>query len=221
MLINGIIPVHVDSANWQDYRGSDIGMVVCYNTDPVSSIPIREVPEEIPSDIIPEPNYETGTFGFYGCRFTKMRNIFVKKKIGYLFFMTKYAGTKVEFADDNMVTGFYRIKQIVDAKKLHIRYLNEYSCLSEDFCYALHADQNWFVTIEDAFKITDEVLKSWNYQSRITRQTKIMLDEEKCGELLEYLKSKKNIVDIYIDETVRLSPGTDYDEDEDEDEEDE
>ncbi len=52
----------LESASWQDYRASNIGMVVFYASDPISEIPIREIPEELPSEIAPEPNYETGTY---------------------------------------------------------------------------------------------------------------------------------------------------------------
>lgn len=221
MFLLGIISKQVDSIRWQDYRGQNTGMVVYYNTEPVSKLPIREVAEELPSDVIPEPNYETATFGFYGCKHSKIRSSFTKKKIRFLFFMTRYSGMKAEYAEDLMVTGFYKIKQIADVQKLHIRYLNEYSCINEDTCSALRADMVHFVSVEDAFKITPEALESWACKSRVTRQTKIILDEEKTDELIKYLKAKKNIVDVYSEETERLQPGIeDEDEGEDEDFED-
>jgi len=216
MLNKGIVPVSVDSIRWQDYRGAESGMIVYYTTDPVSEFPIREIPEELPSDISPEPNYETGTFGFYGCKHSKIRSAFNKKKLRYLFFMTKYAGTKVDFMEELMVTGFFRIKQTADVKRLHIRYLEEYSCIDEDNCIALRAEKVHFVAAEDGFIITDEVLKSWGVTSRVTKQTKIILDEEKTAALLTHLESKKNIVEAYSEETERLLPAfeEDYDEEE-------
>jgi len=216
MLVTGVVPTSVHSVKWQDYRGSETGMIVFYNTDPVSEIPLRELPEELPSEIVLDPNYETGTYGLYGCKHTKTRSSFSKKKIRYLFFMTRYAGTNIDFMDELVITGFYRIKQTADVQKLHIRYLNEYSCINEDSCLALRADKVHFVAVTDAFMITPEVLESWGSKSRVTRQTKIMLDEEKTAELLAYLESKRNIIDLYSSETERLQPAIDEDEDEEE-----
>ena len=217
MNVSGLVPTSIDGIRWQDFRSSEIGMIVYYNTDPVSEIPIRELPEELPTEIIPEPNYETGTYGFYGCKHTKTRSSFNKKKIRYLFFMTRYSGTNVDYLDELIVTGFYRINQIADVQKLHIRYLNEYSCINEDSCLALHAEKVHFVAANHSFRITPEVLESWECKSRITRQSKIILNEERTAELIEYLEGKTNIVDLYSSETERLQPAIDEDED-DEDE---
>lgn len=204
--MNDVMKLSVERVLWQDYRASDTGMVVFYTSDPVSELPIREIPEELPSDILPEPNYETGTYGFYGCGKSKIRNAFVKSKIRYLIFMTKYAGTNSEFKDQLLVTGYFRINRVADMKRLHIRYCADYSCLDEDVCNALRADEKRFVSVEDAFVITDEVLKSWNYKARVTRQTRVVLDEEKTMEVIDYLKSKNDITDEYISETERLQP---------------
>ncbi len=219
MFVTGIVPTSVDSIKWQDYRGSKCGMIVYYNTDPVSELPIREIPEELPSDIICDPHYETGTYGFYGCKHTKTRNSFIKNKYSYLFFMTKYAGTNVDFLDDLMITGFYRIKHTTDSQRLHIRYLDSYSCVNEDFCISFKAKEVCFFSVEEAFKLTPEVLKDWSCTSRITRQTKIVLEDNKTTELLNYFSKKENIIGKYIEETERLIPElSDYEEDEDDEE---
>ena len=76
----------MDSVSWQDYRASQTAMVVYYGSDPVSEVPIREIPEETDSPVIPEPNYENQVYGFYGCIRPKIRNAFFKAKIRYLFF---------------------------------------------------------------------------------------------------------------------------------------
>ncbi|MGD9200774.1 MAG: hypothetical protein PVI26_04350 [Chitinispirillia bacterium] len=213
MFLLGIVPTHIDSVRWQDYRNSNSGMVVYYNTDPVSEIPIREIPEEIPSDIAPEPNYETSSYGFYGCKHTKIRSSFLKTKLGYLFFMTRYAGTNTEFSDELMITGYYRIKKFIDVQKLHIRYLNEYSCINEDTCTALRADEVHFVSVEDGFKLSPEILSSWGCKSRITRQSKLILDDKETLDLVNYFKSKDNALELYIKETERLQPEIDDEDD--------
>ncbi len=196
----------VEGAAWQDYRASNTGMVIFYASDPISELPIREVPEEFPTDILPEPHYETGTYGFYGCSRSKIRGAFVKAKIRYLLFVTKYAGSKADFKDKYFITGYYRVNKIADVKKQHIRYCTDYSCLDEGVCYALRADDYRFVDIEDAFEVTDQVLKSWDFKARMTKQTRVILDEEKTAQVVDYLQSKPDIKDRYVEETARLQP---------------
>ncbi len=214
MSIDHTTNLSVESASWQDYRASNTAMIVFYATDPVSELPIREIPEELPTDILPEPNYETGTYGFYGCGKSKVRSAFVKSKIRNLFFITKYAGTKAEYKDRYFITGWYRIFKTADVKKLHIRYTSDYSCLDEEFCMALRSDAHRFVSIEDAFEVTPEVLKSWDCPTRLTKQTRIVLDEERTAAVLDHLMSKADITGELIAETERLWPHTDHEEDE-------
>jgi hypothetical protein len=198
-----------DSAAWQDYRSANTGMVVFYAGDPISELPIREVPEEMPSEIPPDPHYETGTYGFYGCGKSKIRAAFVKSKIRYLLFVTKYAGTDVEFKDKLAITGYYKIAKTAEVKKIHIRYGTDYSCLNEQNCYALRADESRFVAMKDAFAVTEEVLKTWDYNARMTKQTRILLDEQRTKEIIDHLKSKPDITPEYIAETKRLQPHAD------------
>lgn len=198
-----------DSILWQDYRAASTGMVVFYSSDPVSEIPIREIPDDVESPILPDPNYETGTYGFYGCSRTKIRGAFAKSKLRYLFFLTKYAGTKEGFKDKMLVTGYFRISKTTDVQKLHRRYLDEYSCLDSDTCIALRADEVYFVSLSDAFEVSPDQLKAWGFNAKVSKQLRIMLSEENTTQLLNLLKSKPNHRDTYIAETKRLSP---YDE---------
>lgn len=218
MAFDNLMNISVDNALWQDYRASNTAMIVVYISDPVSEFPIREIPEELPSELLPEPHYETATYGFYGCGKCKIRAAFVKSKIRNLLFITKYAGTIAEYKDRYFITGWYRINKTADVKKLHIRYTSEYSCLDEDACLALRASECHFVSIQDAFEVTPEVLKSWDYTARLTKQTRIILNEEQTQNVVDYLKSKPDITEDLIAETKRLWPHTD-DEDKDEDEE--
>jgi hypothetical protein len=202
----GMMKKPVDSIQWQDYRASNTGMIVYYASDPVSEVPVREIPEEIDSPIVPEPNYENRVYGFYGCIRPKIRNAFFKSKIRYLFFLTKYAGTREDFKDKFMITGFFRIHKTADVQKLHLRYIPESSCMDTDNCIALRSDDAHFVALEDAFLVDDEKLKSWGYHAKINKQLRIVLDAEKTSQLLEYLKSKPGQLEAYVKETKRLEP---------------
>jgi hypothetical protein len=215
---HGIMRKTPDSILWQDYRAANTGMVVFYSSDPVSEIPIREIPDDVESPALPDPNYETGTYGFYGCSRTKIRGAFAKSKLRYLFFLTKYAGTKEGFKDKMLVTGYFRIYKTTDVQKLHRRYLDEYSCLDSDTCIALRADEVHFISLSDAFEVSPDQLKAWGFNAKVSKQLRIMLSAENTAQLLTLLKSKPNQLDMYIAETKRLSP---HDEEEEAPEEDE
>lgn len=206
MSIDHALNISVESAVWQDYRASNTAMIVFYATDPISELPIREIPEELPTEIIPDPNYETLTYGVFGCAKGKVRTTFVKSKIRNLIFMTKYTGSNAELKDKFFVTGYYRIAKTADVKRMHVRNLPDYSCLDESNCYALKADAAHFVSIEDALELTPAVLKSWAYTSKLTRQTRINLDEEQTAKVIDYLKSKEDITGDLVAETERLWP---------------
>jgi hypothetical protein len=203
---NGLLKLSPESVAWQDYRSSNTGMVVFYASDPIAELPIREVPEELPSEILPEPNYETGTYGLYGCGKSKIRSAFIRSKIRYLLFVTKYEGTRAEYKGRLFITGYFRISKTAEVKKLHIRYGSEYSCIDEEACYALRADESRFVAVDHAFALTEEVMKTWNYKARITKQTRIILDGQNTGTIVEYLKSKQDVTSQYVAETKRLQP---------------
>ena len=202
----GIMKQSIDSVQWQDYRASNTGMVVFYASDPVSEIPIREIPEELDSPVLPEPNYESRTYGFFGCVRPKIRQAFSKSKLRYLFFLTKYVGTKEEFKDKFMVTGYFRILKTAEVQKLHFRYIKDSACLETDSCIALRADEVRFVSLQDAFLVNEEQLKSWGFNAKVNRQARIVLDAEKTTILLDYLKSKPDQTAAYIAETKRLEP---------------
>jgi hypothetical protein len=201
------LPFPVGSVNWQDYRATNTGMIVYYSSDPVSEVPIREIPEEFDSPVAPEPHYETGTHGLYSCSRPKVRQAFMKSKVRYLLFVTKYAGTNADLRDKYLITGFYRISRTADAKRLHIRYCRDYECLElTSSCMAFLADEVHFVAAEDAVVVTEEMLKAWGYAARITKQTRIILDETQTAALLAHLRLKPNALDAYIAETERLQP---------------
>jgi hypothetical protein len=206
MVQESFMNMPISGALWQDYRASNVGMVIFYGGDPISELPIREVPVSYPSEIAPEPNYETGTFGFYSCSQAKIRSTFVKSRIRYLIFITKYIGSNEDLKGRYMVTGFYRVTKIADVKRQHIRFCEDFSCLDESVCYALRAEECRFVAAEDAFPVTADVLKGWGFGGRITRQSRIILTEEQTEAVIGHLRGKPDIHDKYIEETTRLQP---------------
>jgi hypothetical protein len=200
------VPKSIDSVLWQDHRSADIGIVIVYASDPVSELPIRKVPDELSSPIPPEPHYETGTYGFYGCVIPKTRTRIVRARARYIFFLTHYEGRNADRRDTFLVTGYYRIHQVADVQKLHLRYLPNPHCISTDPCWAFKADAIHFVDTNDAFEVTQDVMDTWGKQKKITSQTRIELTEEHTQQLREYLDAKPTHVAQYIEETKRLQP---------------
>ncbi len=218
MTIHTHIPKSIDSVLWQDHRAAETGIIVVYASDPVSEMPVRKIPDEIPSDISPEPNYESGTYGFFGCISPKTRTRIVRSRARYLFFLTQYEGRNQEKRGSFLVTGYYRLHKAADVQKLHLRYLPNPNCISTDPCWAVKADKVHFVHTNEAFEVTPEVMETWDKKKKITSQTRIELTDEHTASLIEYLDSKPNAVAKYIEETKRLQPD-DPDEEEGEQEE--
>ncbi|MDD5675971.1 MAG: hypothetical protein PHC61_17505, partial [Chitinivibrionales bacterium] len=104
------------------------------------------------------------------------------------------------------LTGYYRIYKSANIQKLHVRYLTESACFDLDECMALRADEVYFVAIEDAVAVTKEMFKSWGFDSKITKQTRILLSAEQVEAVVGALKSKPDRRDAFSAETKRLMP---------------
>ena len=104
---------------------------------------------------------------------------------------------------------FYKIGSIADVQKLHLRYLDDNTCFSEKFCYALKAssDENdvMFFSDEDAYVLNAAALKSLSIDKKVTKATKIELDEEHTKKLLIKFYEKENKKADYIKQTQDLS----------------
>ena len=205
-MIDGVIKTNARTIKWQGFRGGEAGAVVYYESDPNSELPLRNIP--VKEGVIPvmDPNYETKTYGLYDCANTKLRNSFVKKKRGYLFFMTRYNGTNPDFEGKVLLTGYYRVKSSADVQKLHLRHLESSSCINDRTCQALLGTEAVFLSLEDSYKLTAVALKSIGYEKKITRMSKILLDDEMVQKLLKKFKGKDNIIEQYIEETHDLMP---------------
>ena len=105
-----------------------------------------------------------------------------------------------------LITGYYRVAKTADVQKLHLRYLDEYSCIDAPSCIALRADEVRFVGLSDAFVVTEEQLKAWGYNAKVSKQLRIILTPENTAVVLAYLKEKPDQLNAYIAETKRLSP---------------
>jgi hypothetical protein len=207
MSINGVTNI-----SWQGYRHKEAGIIVYYDSNEAASLPVRNTTGKKGKKADSDPNYESATYGLHSCSASRHRANFIKNKYGYVFFMTKYQGRSEKFKDKIMITGFYKIGSTADVQKLHLRYLEENSCFSEKLCYALKASINEkgendavFLSEEDAYVLNLAALKSFGVDKKITKATKIELNEENTKKLLKKFEGKENKIGDYIKQTQDLS----------------
>ncbi len=211
--MEGKVTVNAGSIKWQGYRSGTTGFVVFYESDTESELPIRMITGTRKTDHNEmDPNYESKTYGLFDCVNSKMRNQFEKKKYGYIFFMTRYQGKIAELNDKVLITGYYKIGSTSDVQKLHLRHLEDSACINSKTCSALKADEAVFLSAEDSYKLTTAGLKSIGYDKKVTRMTKIELDEEMVKKLLKKFDGKENQIDAYIAEHAELQPILDEEE---------
>lgn len=181
---------------WQGYRHKENGIIVFYDSDGFADLPIR---------VGTDPHYETGTYGHHSCSASPHRTKFVKNKVGYLFFMTKYSGQNIELKDKIIVTGYYKIGSVADIRALHQRQLQPNTCFAEKNCYALKASINkdgenemFFASQDDVIVLDEKLMKVLGINKKITKAAKIELDEKKVDKLLKLFEGKENRVADYI-----------------------
>lgn len=211
--MEGKVTVGIKSIKWQGFRSGTTGIVVYYESDTDSELPIRMITGTRKTDHNEvDPNYETMTYGLYDCVNSKLRNVFARKKYGYVFFMTRYQGTIEELEGKYLLTGYYRVDATSDVQKLHLRHLEDTTCINGKTCQALRAGEAVFLTAEDSYKLTKAALKSIGYEKKVTRMTKIELTEEMVKKLLKKFEGKENALAKYIDEHAALRPVIEDDE---------
>jgi hypothetical protein len=188
---------------WQGYRHKETGVIVYYDSSETALLPIRTNIGKKGKNADADPNYESATYGLYSCTASRHRTNFVKNKFGYVFFMTKYQGANEKLKDKIMISGYYKIASIAEVQKLHLRYfgLDDSSCFAEKLCYALKANDAVFLSEEDCYVFTAASLKSLGIDKKITKATKIELDEEKTKKLLKKFEGKENKIADYIAQT--------------------
>jgi hypothetical protein len=200
--------IAIKSAPWQGYRHKETSVLVHYDADLTSALPIRATASKKGKQPDADPNYETGTYGLLSCTASPHRTKFVKNKFGYVFFMTKYQGTNKKLKDKILVVGYYKIGSVADVRNLHLRHLEDNSCFAEKFCYALKANiaengenEIIFVSEEDAFVLTPAALKSLAIDKKITKAAKIELDEANTKKILKKFEGKENKIAEYVTKT--------------------
>ncbi|MCL2260307.1 MAG: hypothetical protein FWC15_03015 [Fibromonadales bacterium] len=195
------IRTQINFDGWQDYRGKLGGAIIYTETSHNCIVPVRDQLNENGNGEFLDPNYETGTVGLFAYTNTKDINKAIKSKVRYLFFGTRYEGSNSDYKNRYLIIGYMRMDKIKDVRGLFLqRYLNDYNptFLNLDVCMAAWGLMR-FVSFEDAYVLTDEILHDWGYAGRAARPLRTIFKEEHAKILIEYFDSKADQTDEYID----------------------
>jgi len=195
--------VQISLEGWQDYRGTQSGALVYIESSHQAAVPVRDQLNENGKGHFLEPNYETSTWGLASCCNAKGVNAIVKAKNRYMVFGTRYEGYNADFRNKYIIMGYQQIDKVRDLRSRHVQqYMaqgnpEEAECINLDKAMATWGPMR-FVSLEDAFVLTDDMIKGWGLRGRATRQLKIVLEGEALKTVLDYLNSKTDRTDDYI-----------------------
>jgi len=103
-----------NSNDWQKVDNWQGGGYVCnYWCSEQTNYPVRRV-EPDQDGRKPEPHYEDGTYGLYACCNCNARNIAHRKKLRYLFFVTRYCGLIEKYHGEYRITGYYELEKYLE-----------------------------------------------------------------------------------------------------------
>lgn len=189
---------------WQDFRGDHAGVLIYIETSHQSAVPVRDQLNENGRGHFFEPNYETSTFNMMSCYNPRAINSIIKNKHRYILFGTRYEGFLPEFKGKYLIMGYMRIDKIKDMRSRHIqKYLSdpqgpESECMTLNEAFACWTGDMRFASLADSFFLTDEVMKSWGYKGRPSRQMKLLVEGEKLDKILHHFAEKPDLTDEYI-----------------------
>ena len=191
---------------WQDYRGDHAGVLLFVETSKQSVNPVRDQLNENKKGSLCEPNYETSTFGLVSCQSAKSINSIVKNKHRYILFGTRYDGFVKEQKGNYLITGYMRIDKVKDVRSKHIHdYIRNPKSKSEPECMTLnkslacYSEDMKFYHLEDCFVLSQEAMKAWGYKGRVTKQMKLLLEDQKLDDVLNHFATKEDANSDYID----------------------
>ena len=182
-------------ANWQDYRGKDEGILLHLTTTRLHELPVRE-PADAKGEPVLEPNYETGTFGYLQCIEARTRMAALNARRRYFLFGTRYQGKIESLQGRFLIIGTMRLEKTLDVRKKHVhkwmetRYGSSPECMELETCPAFQSSEMRFYAPQDAFELTESLMKDWGYKGKITRQMKLTFTEDKLSKILAHFKTK-------------------------------
>jgi len=187
----------LSTGGWQDYRGKGEGVLIHLDAAKEHVLAVREAADDkgLP---IPDPNYETGTYGYLACGNAKTRLATMKNRRRYFLFGARYQGMAEAFRGKFLIIGYMRLDQILEVRKRHVHKWMEQKaagapapeCMDMDECYAFQSAEMNFYAPEDCFELSEELMKKWGYKGKVTKQMKLTFTEEKLHAILEHFKAR-------------------------------
>ena len=197
--------IQINLDGWQDYRGMNAGSLLYVETSREAAVPVRDQLNENEKGLyLNEPNYESSTYGFMSCYNVKNVNAIVKAKSRYILFGTRYEGlSESDLKNKYLIHGYMRIDKTRDVRTRHIQKFMANPTSAEPECMQLEKNiavygPMHFVSFEDSFVLTDELLKEWGYKGHASRQLKIVFKDDRLKMILDFLDSKPQMIDEYI-----------------------
>jgi hypothetical protein len=187
----------LSTGNWQDYRGKGEGVLIHLDCASQHVLPVREPVDELGLPI-PDPNYETGTYGFLQCANAKTRLATMKNRRRYFLFGTRYQGPAEAYKGRFLIIGYMRLDKILEVRKRHVHKWMEQKaagapapeCMDMDQCFAFQSEEMNFYAPEDCFELSEDLMKKWGYKGKVTKQMKLTFTEDKLQTILEHFKGK-------------------------------
>lgn len=197
--------VEINLDGWQDYRGTDSGVLLYIETSMQSVLPVRDQLNDNEKGFFHEPNYETSTWGLESCLYAKRVNALIKERHKFMLFGTRYGGFDPQFKDKFLIMGFLEIEKVRDMRDRHLRqYMihqdegaEEPECLTLDRSMAAWGNMH-LVNLEDCFVVTLDWLKQHELKGRPSRQLRMTVQDEALAEILDHLKAKPNVIGDYV-----------------------
>jgi hypothetical protein len=201
------IRTQINLDGWQDYRGKLGGAIIYTETSLHSLVPVRDQLNENGNGVFLDPNYETGTVGLFAYNNAKDINRAIRNKVRYLFFGTRHEGSNIDYKNKYLIIGYQRIDKVKDVRSLHMQqHLNDQNptFLTLDSCMATWGPMR-FVSFEDSYLLTDEILHDWGYSGRVARPLRVIFKGEHAKLLIDHFDSKTDETNEYIDTILEYS----------------
>jgi len=178
---------------WQDYRGRGEGVLIHLSTTRLHEFPVCIGPSGY---ALSEPNFNAGTFGFSHCLEARSRVAACNARRRHFLFGTHYQGALEALRGRFLILGFMQLEKILEVRKRHVhRWMEKNTglppeCMALDSCCAFQSSDLKFFAPQDAFELTETLMKQWGYKGKITKQMKLTFTEDKLKKVLAHFQNK-------------------------------
>lgn len=200
-----VSPSKMNLTQWQDYRGKSEGILLYMPTIKTEALPMRDILNELGKGFEADPNYETNTLNFFSCKNSKNLGSVIKNRRRYLFLGTSYQGTLEAYQGKFILFGYIQISKTFDPHKRHVhQYMGNPQaetapeCMDQTQCFAVYSEVYHLYSAQDAFELTEKVMKSWGHKGRVAKHMKLTFTTPQVEQILAHFNQVKPINHEYI-----------------------